>query len=368
MTYHAAKGLEWPFLVLTGLAVPPRPRLFREPIAEASSALDWRNPLANRWIRYWPWPYGGISANVALGDRAAASEIGLDAVKRAREEDTRLLYVGMTRARDYLVFAPPAKGALHFLSVLDHDRPGHVRLPEQQGEPLMAGAAAFPARLIPVAVDEPKPVDTTRRTFVRMARPVIRRAPLRRRPSAEKDGSAYSIVERITLGPRLPLEGAADMTRVGEAVHAIFAAHRGNEPAPDRSARAEAILARWGVHQIAASDVLEACDRLDHFLEGRWASARWRREVPVHAHLGQQLVSGRIDLLVEHAAGFAVIDHKSFPGARESWDERALSYAPQLDLYAQAVTLALATSDAELFIHMPIVGALLRIGISGERA
>jgi ATP-dependent exoDNAse (exonuclease V) beta subunit len=368
MTYHAAKGLEWPLVVLTGLSVAPRPRLFREPIAEASSALDWRNPLANRWIRYWPWPYGGMSANVALADSALASEIGQEAARRAREEDTRLLYVGMTRARDYLVFAPPANGALNALAVLDHGGPGHIRLPENQGDPLMAGDAAYPVRLIPVAVDVPKPLDPTQQTFVRTARTIIERAPLRRRPSAEKEGGAYAVIERITLGPRLAIEGAPDMTRLGEAVHAIFAADRASEPAVDRRARAEAILARWGVHQVAAADVLAACDRLNHFLEARWPSAHRRREVPVHARLGDQLVSGRIDLLIEHNHGYAIIDHKSFPGSRDTWDARALLYGPQLSLYAEAVAMASGRSGGNLYVHMPIVGALLRIGILGDQA
>ena len=78
------------------------------------------------------------------------------------------------------------------------------------------------------------------------------------------------------------------------------------------------------------------------------------------ATLGDQLVHGRIDLLAETLSGYAVIDHKSFPGAPDLWTERALQYAPQLALYAEAVQAATGQLCDELFVHMPIVGALLR--------
>jgi ATP-dependent helicase/nuclease subunit A len=77
--------------------------------------------------------------------------------------------------------------------------------------------------------------------------------------------------------------------------------------------------------------------------------------------IGDQLVSGRIDLLAEHDAGFAVIDHKSFPGSRDTWEARAAGYGPQLGLYAEALQAATSRPCEHLYIHMPIVGALLRV-------
>src|SRR5690606_26491875 len=128
MTYHGAKGLEWPCVILTGLAREPRPRLF-EPVAEADGQVDWQDPLAGRWIRFWPWPYGGQSKDVHLDASALASQIGRQATVRARDEEARLLYVGVTRARDHVVLAPPAKGSLDWISVLDGNGDAHVDLP-----------------------------------------------------------------------------------------------------------------------------------------------------------------------------------------------------------------------------------------------
>jgi ATP-dependent helicase/nuclease subunit A len=60
-------------------------------------------PLAARTLRYWPWPYGEQSKDVGL-DVTAPTE-GVAALKAERLERTRVLYVGMTRARDHLALA-----------------------------------------------------------------------------------------------------------------------------------------------------------------------------------------------------------------------------------------------------------------------
>lgn len=360
MTYHGAKGLEWPLVVLTGLNREPKPRLF-EPVAEAEGDLDWRDPLAGRWIRYWPWPYAGQSKDVGLDEAALTSPLGQQAALRAREEETRLLYVGVTRARDYVVFAPPAKGELKWLQVLDEAAPGHVALPSGANNILTAGAATYPARVSPLAVGDTMVAPVVRPAYVRLTRQVRDRPPLHRRPSGDAATGAFVVVEKVQLGPRLPLVGTPDMLNLGEAVHAIFAADRTEQPGPERLAKANRILERWGVHQVQAQDVLDACDRLHQHLGGLWPNGRLHRETPIFARLGDQLVSGRIDLLAEHEAGFAVIDHKSFPGSRDTWDAKAVSYGPQLGLYAEALETAARRPCDALYIHMPIVGALLRV-------
>jgi ATP-dependent exoDNAse (exonuclease V) beta subunit len=128
-----------------------------------------------------------------------------------------------------------------------------------------------------------------------------------------------------------------------------------------RLAQAQAILDRWGVHQVAAQDVLGANERLLSEISRRWPNATVRRETPIAARIGDQVVTGRIDLLVEHEFGFAVIDHKSFPGSPDSWDARATAYGPQIGLYAEALDKARPSAKIEIFVHMPVVGGFLHI-------
>lgn len=360
MTYHGAKGLEWPMVILTGLGREPRARLF-EPVAEAEGELNWHDPLAKRWIRYWPWLYAALSKDVRLDDTALQSPLGQMALLRAREEETRLLYVGVTRARDHVVFAPPAKGELKWLTVLDTDHAGHLTLPSGAENVINVGGVTFGARVSPMAVDDQQVSPVVRSTFVGVQRRTVDRAALHRRPSSESKDVVYDITERVQLGPRLPFSGTPDMLQLGEAVHAVFAADILDGPDAARLQRAGAILDRWGIHEVSTSDVLAAHDRLNSHLRMTWPKGELRREIPVFARIEGQLISGRIDLLVENHDGLAVIDHKSFPGSRDQWDARAVGYGPQLELYGRALTAATGAPCDRLYIHMPIVGVLLRV-------
>jgi ATP-dependent helicase/nuclease subunit A len=369
LTYHGAKGLEWPMVVLTGLAWEPRARLF-EPTAEVDGELDWRRPLANRWIRYWPWPYGLSGSGSGLDVNAAASQLGQAAWRRAVQEDTRLLYVGVTRARDYLVLAPPAKGALNWLKVLDD--PGgsqHVNFPAEGDNLICVGSETFIADVRPLAANEDETPRAIQRTHVRSpTAEVSAPRPLHLRPSEARSEAEWTIVESITLGSRLRIDGVADMATLGEAVHAILAYDDPVRSTEIRRADAQATLERWGIQGFSAGDAIEASNRLHTVLATRWPGAKLTREVPVVATLGDQLVHGRIDLLAETLSGFAIIDHKSFPGAPDTWTERALRYAPQLALYAEAVQAATGQFCDELFVHLPIVGALLRLAQTRREA
>lgn len=360
LTYHGAKGLEWPLVIMTGLGKEPKARLF-EPTAEADGEMDWQNPLAGRWIRYWPWPYASQEKDVHLDVSAPGSALGQQAAIRLRDEEARLLYVGMTRARDHLVLAPPAKGTLHWLKVLDGDRPGHLILPRTDPGEIGAGAAMFPAAVTTLVSEDVAVERAVLAPFVRIARAVTNRAPLHRRPSEARTSNDFAIAEKVTLGPRLPLVGTPNMAVLGEAVHAIIAADQPSASADVRLEQAQAILDRWSVHQVTALDILGASDRLLAEISTRWPNAKLHRETPVSARIGDQLVTGRIDLLVEHDGGFVIIDHKSFPGSRDNWGERAIGHGPQLQLYADALDRACPGVPCELYIHMPIVGGFLRV-------
>jgi ATP-dependent helicase/nuclease subunit A len=107
MTHHAAKGLEWPVVVLCDLASDVRDRLWGVQ-TESLSAFDVDRPLHRRFVRYWPWAFGA-QKKVAIADEIASLPVGQAAHADAAEENKRLLYVSMTRARDLLVFARQAK-------------------------------------------------------------------------------------------------------------------------------------------------------------------------------------------------------------------------------------------------------------------
>ena len=366
MTYHGAKGLEWPMTVLAGLGWEPKARLF-EPAAEVDGEMDWRDPLANRWIRFWPWPYGVAGAGSALEAAAADSSFGRAAWRRAVQEDTRLLYVGVTRARDYLVFAPPARTCAWFGVLDEADGPPHLRPPAADDNLLTVGEETFVVDVRVLAAEEEATPRYPRAPHVAARVAGAPAAPLFVRPSGAA-GGGWRVTERVHLGPRLKVDGAVDMAALGEALHAVLAYDDPARNPEQRLADADAILQRWNVQALSASDAIEASERLHGWLAARWPEGEVLREAPVRAPVGDQIVQGRIDLLVRHAAGAAVLDHKSFPGAFDRWEDRAVGHAPQVDLYGQAVAAASGGACDELWIHMPVVGALLRVARVADAA
>ncbi len=364
MTYHRAKGLEWPMTVLVGLGWEPKARPF-EPVAEVDGEMDWLNPLANRWIRFWPWPYDLAGGGSALEAAANSSLFGQAAWRRALQEDTRLLYVGVTRARDYLVFAAPPKYPSWFRVLDAVDAAPHLTPPADDDNQITVGDQSFVADVRVLAADEEPAIRYPQAPHVSAravtATPAV---PLFIRPSTAT-GDGWRVTERVDLGPRLGIDGASDMAALGEALHAILAYDDPKRETAQRISDAEAILRRWNVPALSAVDALEASTRLHTWLATRWPHGEILRESPVRARIGEQVVQGRIDLMVRHDAGIAILDHKSFPGALAAWDDRALGYAPQVGLYGKAVASAASVVCDEFWIHMPVVGALLRVAQCG---
>jgi len=361
MTYHGAKGLEWPMVILTDLEETLKDRPFGIR-SEISSEVDWRDPLANRWIRYWPWPYGAQKTNVGLDAIAGASDIGVRTTQNTTEEEIRLLYVGMTRARDHLVLVNPTSSGTAKLDLLTNtDGAPQVKLPASLSSVIQAGANAHPARVIDLSALTPDAHDNVELTHASIERATIDRPPLFLRPSEAEHPGAYRVAKVIDIGPRVPITGNPDMTSLGEAVHIIFGSDRPSQSAEERVSTAQKILDRWGVSEVVASDVIAAVDQFLAHLTTNYADAAVRREVPVFARVGEQIISGRIDVLVEGDDWFAIFDHKSFPGNKAKREAAAIQYAPQLRLYADAVQVALKHECRGLYIHTPISGALLEL-------
>ena len=57
LTYHGAKGLEWPVVILAGLNSGSRDSAFGVNVVPAPK-FDPARPLANRSIRFWPGSFG----------------------------------------------------------------------------------------------------------------------------------------------------------------------------------------------------------------------------------------------------------------------------------------------------------------------
>jgi len=166
-----------------------------------------------------------------------------------------------------------------------------------------------------------------------------------------------------SVGTRIALKTRVDMTSLGSAVHnsiAFYVASGGTATKVDVAA----ILARWRIGAaVEAEAVLEQAQALLRWVESKWAGARVWAEVPVEVKLKSgRIVKGQIDLLIELAEGWVLVDHKADPrGAAADGDRLAQAHGAQLDAYAEAVLEGTGRAVVERWLFLPAAGQALQV-------
>jgi ATP-dependent exoDNAse (exonuclease V) beta subunit len=366
-TWHRAKGLEWPIVVLYGLQKKFAPRADGVHVMGDRKTFDVTNPLADRWIRYWPNPYTNAGQNGAVKQAYLASDVYANLVEKADREELRVLYVGWTRARDRLIFAAQKDklfdGILKKLTAID---------PGLMTTPVKGVLAKWAGRDVAVDVHEyqpAEPVDSTLRPGAMW----VAAGPAEHSPAVIRPSSIHAegdVGEVIEIGPRMKLVGSPDMADLGQAVHGFLAADRVDRERSERLAMARGLLGRWGVEaNLDAAELLGASERLHGWIDKTWPGAVRRTEWPAeHRHVGGSLLRGIVDLVLEVKDGFVVIDHKSFPGGRDAAVKKVAGFVGQLAAYAEVIEDAICANCAGRFIHLPLSGIVIECNVDESGA
>ena len=211
LTYHTAKGLEWPVVICGDLENKHRSNLW-EPTVRQDRVFEAADPLANRRISFWPWPFGGQQKDIPLKERIENATVGREALSAAAKEELRLLYVGFTRARDMLILATREGQPSAWLDLL-----GAPWLRPLEGAEIpvygLLGPAQVPycTRTIepPAAIERPE-ATTSYRWFPApvISTPTRPRLPASIVPSRQPLIDLAKVVQTIDLGDRLPITGS----------------------------------------------------------------------------------------------------------------------------------------------------------------
>jgi ATP-dependent exoDNAse (exonuclease V) beta subunit len=368
LTYHRAKGLEWPVVVNTDFHYQWQSRVWDVRVESNGAPFDLHRPLANRVIRFWPRVFGNRTKGPVL-ESIFDSENGRTCQAKATSENRRLAYVGLTRARDCIVLAlpvrnPPADAWLHaFAGRYLRPQNGILALPDgctitiRTPEPSDESTSVPPAPFAPRRLPERTPIAAPMREGVN--------------PSASVAFPGASVVETVELGDRMKLH-SEDMTMIGTALHALIAAELLN---PGRTLEdARALLAaccgsgfsrdsRDSDAFVDAESALAAAREFRAWLDRRFAPTRTLVEYPlVHVLEDGRAVRGWIDVLLETDLGFVVIDHKSSPRPKSEWQIEALEHSGQLAVYARALEAA-GKKVAGCWIHFPVGGGAVAVDV-----
>jgi len=366
LTYHRAKGLEWPIVICMDLTNKPRSRLWDGVNVlkdDPSKDFNFAEPLANRRLSFWPWPFGAQEKGIPLADKIEQSEAGKEAMLSAQAEELRLLYVGFTRARDLLVLVIEKDQSHPWLDLLKANwlQPGQSQLNLPGGEiiPCHTRSLTPPQSsqsLVPENEYQWFPQRTNRTS--KLSAQII--------PSAQAPITSAKVAEIVMFGSPIQISRRFDEdTDLGDAIHAIFAAEFNHPNHPKRATTTERILKEFGCDQsVWLEDVLRAVDVFREDVEKKFKPKKSLVEVPFSfRNPAGQSVAGFIDLLLETAQGWVVIDYKSFQGQKSDWEAKVLSYSGQLDCYRQALA-AMNMKAESLWIYFALGGGLVRVELS----
>ncbi|MFV3290281.1 UvrD-helicase domain-containing protein [Pseudomonas sp. NY11955] len=362
MTHHASKGLEWPVVILMDLARDVGERLWSVS-ARSESALDPKDPLRDRFIRYWPWPLGK-QKNVPLAETIGKTPVAKACRDEAVEEAKRLLYVSMTRARDFLVIARSNK-----------------KMTGPWLDCVQAPWLATEAGTQELLLNSGKTVRTEHRTLSANPAPalaaaaakhlhwfaapgsVVPRLPLGVQPSATQASALAGAQETCRIGSRITLQGNPDMSALGTAIHASLGLSFSDPERPVSRDQVDRLLQGLAVHEhVEASQVLAQVTALHAWIASRWPQAEAMAEYPVQQVLETgQVLDGRMDLLLATQEGWVLIDHKSNPAPEAQWQRLAAAHTGQLQAYAKAVEAASGKPVTEAWLYLPVAAGAVRV-------
>jgi ATP-dependent helicase/nuclease subunit A len=306
MTVHGAKGLEAPVVFLADAATEPKDH------SAWSGCVDWPDGAERPRLML-------LAARKTLRDRCTRSLLEAQAVA-ARREEANLLYVALTRARQYLYISGstgPRNGGTGWYGLLE------AALADCHGT-LSTGIRKAPHAL-PVRDATAPEVDPALSRPVQIVPRELPIAPSRLSPAgahhhADPDGrergiAIHLMLERLAGNP----ESSADVL------------YRAITNRLQRTAEDAELQAWWEeARAIVAAPSLAALYDAAQYTQAF-------NEAPVQYLDGTRMVYGVIDRLVLHGGNVLVIDYKTHRHAtRESAPQLAQEYRAQLACYAQA--------------------------------
>jgi len=359
VTHHGAKGLEWPVVVLSGLDQGARSDIWGVR-ARTNGDFDARQPLLNRFVHCWPKTYGRRKAPQAALN-AESSVVGKALIEAGFEENKRLLYVAMTRARDAVILMSAKK-----------TNPGRKWVDEVGASALLFGASGqVPLPDGTTLLRETRDLNADECAVMPPATKVAQRywfSPGDRieakslwfRPSSA-EGGAFELTESEHVGTRIAITADVDMADLGTALHHCIAC--AGVASSITATDVERLLSRWNVaHAVTTDAVVAQVEALLEWIDRRWPGCPIYVEVPIEAERqnGQRL-RGRIDFLVETPDGWVLMDHKSNPRGAAHDDELLQKHGPQLASYADALAIATGRPVREQWLFLPVSARALRV-------
>jgi ATP-dependent exoDNAse (exonuclease V) beta subunit len=342
MTIHAAKGLEFPMVIVSGM----------------SSRLGG----ARRGVQVlWQGNHGcefKLRKDLQTGDFDAAQPID---EQMGYHERLRLLYVACTRARDHLVVSLHRKSRGSKASPEDRKRTNAELLADACAEaPQQVPLTAAPDAAVSASaggarpIDPPPPFDVWHEAITTVRKRAARPAAV---SASQLEGSLETASPRPATTNRLGeptapglAKDARDLelppwnkgrygTAVGRAVHAVLQSvnlrtGEGLDDAVAEQVVAEAVAEHAGIVAQLARAALQS-----NTVQRAASCPHWR-ETYVGTVIGDRVLEGFVDLMYRDDDGLVIVDYKTDTVPTSALNQRVAFYRPQMAAYAAAAQAA----------------------------
>jgi ATP-dependent helicase/nuclease subunit A len=369
LTYHRSKGLEWPIVICHSLEGRLRADVWGPDIQSSQQDIDLNNVLANRWLRYWVNPYADQGRKTGLIETIADSEAQKKARVHALQEEARLLYVGITRARDYLIF-PSRQLPTSWLNrvwhegeddfpTLDPDSPESPWEWEGQYLNIQTGVFTFPKNLDPQAAPSPE------LNFLE--------APKGKQSydNHHIDASTETLPDGVQVGigshfqyPRLSgIPEGIDQYELAKAIKAFLIAYHMDYAAPEKLEMAQGFVDRYQLEGLTPHSLVEQGTAWLDFLNKKFAPTQIIRKYPIQYIHQNRLFNTIIDYILVRDEKIIIIQNSGFSGTETARQKQRAAHNLGLWSYLsrQACKSLFKIHKTEVYIHFVLSGTLIEL-------
>lgn len=369
LTYHKSKGLEWPIVICHSLETNLRADVWGIHIISEKEEVDLDHVLGNRWLRYWVNPYADQIRNTHLENQLKDSEAKARVVEDALQEEARLLYVGITRARDYLVFPTRAKSP-KWLNRVWHK--GQEDYPT-----LDADTFESPWEWNGNILYKKTEVQVYPKTFPHEEQAVEQIEQWEERNGKQKHEMAVIDLRKKRLGSevdakcdtpthlpkRIILQAEQDQYVVAKAIKSYLAADRKSFDSALKLKISQGLLDRFKVSDLVdAPAVVHYGDAFQQYLDRQYVVKQDFVKFSIRLFYKGQLFETMIDRLLETDQGWIIIQNSGFAGEQKKLKSKALSdLGDWCFLCRLGVKEVFQTEEVRSFVHFVMKGVVLEI-------
>ncbi|MCC6461216.1 MAG: UvrD-helicase domain-containing protein [Saprospiraceae bacterium] len=368
LTYHKSKGLEFPIAICQNLGQNLKEKIWGLNLVAEREEPDLDNILGHRWLRFWINPYGDQWRNTRLDETLQQSEEWAAASRQALDEEARLLYVGLTRARDYLVFPTNVRGTGWLNRVFNQGNAEATTLDPHsdetpfywhnmpvycQNEPL------FMPRDFPEALHNEPPLSfhAPRAGHYHISRANLLIDHLHEWP----EGVQLSTDEPQAFAPWLEFKGEYTAA-IGKALVAFLLGDDPALPVEHRQALA--------THQLRVREVGEALnsalllrqsEAFRQFVHNRLAPLHWHIRYPLEGWQGKRLLRLDADLLLENEKTVHALLFAGFAEGMKKWKTQVQNHTPAAYWLSRILPLAFPKKSLRYWLVFPVEGQVVEL-------